>query len=75
MDCERIIERNINLNRLFYEDFRQFPYLLWSECRILSNCQTFKTGTPIAQHNRPKSCATSSIRQQFVNKSLKQNRT
>ena len=37
MDYERFIKRNIDLDGLFYEDFRQFPYLLWSECWILYN--------------------------------------
>ena len=32
------IKQNFDLDSLFYEDFRKFPYLLWSEGWILSNC-------------------------------------
>ena len=43
MDYERFVKQNIDLDRLLYEDFRHFPYLLWPECWILSNCQTLNT--------------------------------
>lgn len=42
MDC-RFIKRNFDLDRLFYETFRKFPYLLRSERWILFNCKTFYT--------------------------------
>ena len=38
MVYEDFFNENIDLDRLFDKDFRQFPYLLWSECWILSNC-------------------------------------
>ena len=42
VNYKRFFEWNIiDLDRLFYEDFRQFSNLLWSKCRILFNCSTF----------------------------------
>ena len=50
---------NIDLNCLVYEDFGELPYLLRSECRILSNRQQFNIKA--TEHDWLKSCATGSI--------------
>ena len=43
MDYTRSIKLIIlDLECLFYEYFCQFAYLLWSECWILSNCESFR---------------------------------
>ena len=69
MDYTRSIEWIIlDLECHFYKYFCQFAYLLWSECWVLSDCESFNN--KFTQWNWPKSCATCNIRQQFVNKSL-----
>ena len=71
MDYTRSIEWIIfDLECLFHEYFCQFAYLLWSECWVLSDYEPFNN--KLTQRNWPISCATCSIRQQFVNKSLEQ---
>ena len=46
----------MNLDRLFHEDFGEFPYLLWSECGILF--WLFKSlNNKVTQYHWPKSSA------------------